>query len=87
MTDAPAPPEVSTLSFEAALAELEAIVRRLEQGAAGLDEAIAAYERGAALKSHCEAKLHEAQLRVEKIVLASDGVTPSGVVAMDADEG
>jgi exodeoxyribonuclease VII small subunit len=61
------------MRFETALAELEAIVRRLEEGSAQLDEAIEAYERGAALKRHCEAKLQEAQLRVEKIVLASDG--------------
>lgn len=66
--------EIASLSFEQALAELEAIVKRLEQGSAGLDDAIASYERGAALKRHCDTKLHEAQLRVEKIVLSPDGV-------------
>lgn len=66
--------DVTALSFEQALAELEEIVRRLESGSAQLDEAIAAYERGAALKRHCEAKLQEAQTRVERIVLGPDGV-------------
>lgn len=60
------------LSFEEALAELEAIVRRLEEGSGKLDDAIAAYERGALLKRHCEAKLQEAQMRIEKIVLGPD---------------
>jgi exodeoxyribonuclease VII small subunit len=70
------PPEIAAMSFETALAELEAIVKRLEAGSAKLDEAISAYERGALLKRHCEAKLREAQARVDKIVMGSDG-TPS----------
>lgn len=65
--------DLATISFEDALAELEAIVRRLEEGSAKLDEAISAYERGIALKRHCEAKLQEAQSRVEKIVVGPDG--------------
>lgn len=73
MSNDPRNADVADMRFETALAELEAIVRRLEEGSAQLDEAIEAYERGAALKRHCEAKLQEAQLRVEKIVLASDG--------------
>ncbi|MBI3419300.1 MAG: exodeoxyribonuclease VII small subunit [Proteobacteria bacterium] len=75
MTKAPAAsaPNLSALSFEEALAELEKIVRNLEDGKIRLDEAVAAYERGAALKRHCETKLREAQLKVEKIVLAEDG--------------
>lgn len=64
------------MSFETALAELEAIVKRLETGNAKLDDAISAYERGALLKRHCEAKLREAQSRVDKIVMGSDG-TPN----------
>jgi exodeoxyribonuclease VII small subunit len=48
-------------------------VRRLEEGSSKLDEAIAAYERGVALKRHCEEKLQEAQSRVEKIVLGPNG--------------
>ena len=77
-----APADIAAMSFEAALAELEAIVRRLEEGQGKLDEAIDAYERGAALKRHCEAKLQEAQLRVERIVLGADGraeVEPAGI--------
>lgn len=72
MTDAPGKP-VADLSFEEALAELEKIVRDLETGQAKLDDAIAAYERGAALKQHCEARLREAQAKVDKIVTGPDG--------------
>lgn len=70
------PPDIAAMSFETALAELEAIVKRLEAGNAKLDDAISAYERGALLKRHCEAKLREAQSRVDKIVMGADG-TPS----------
>lgn len=59
---------VSTLTFEAALKELEGIVSRLEQGQVDLDDSIALYERGQALKAHCEAKLKSAESRLEKIV-------------------
>ena len=55
--------DVARMSFEDALAELEAIVRRLEEGSSKLDEAIGAYERGVALKRHCEERLQEAQSR------------------------
>jgi len=80
----PAPsPEIASLSFEEALAELELIVRRLETGNAKLDEAIGAYERGALLKRHCEAKLREAQSRVEKIVLNADGSAAAEPQALD----
>jgi exodeoxyribonuclease VII small subunit len=65
--------DIARMSFEDAFAELEAIVRRLEEGSSKLDEAIAAYERGVALKRHCEEKLQEAQSRVEKIVLGPNG--------------
>ena len=65
--------DIAKMNFEDALAELEEIVRDLEDGAGALDEAIAAYERGALLKRHCEAKLREAQGRVDKIVLDADG--------------
>jgi exodeoxyribonuclease VII small subunit len=66
-------PEVGRLSFEQALAELESIVQDLERAQLDLDAAIAAYERGIALKRHCESKLREAQLRVESISLGDDG--------------
>lgn len=67
------PVDVEKLSFEAALAELEEIVRQLEQGKSSLDDAIGAYERGAKLKQHCEKKLNEAKMRVEKITLSPGG--------------
>jgi len=73
MAEPASPSEIAALSFEDALNELEQIVRRLETGNAKLDEAIGAYERGALLKRHCEAKLREAQSRVEKIVIGADG--------------
>ncbi len=67
------PADIRKLSFEDALAEMEDIVQRLESGEVKLDEAIDAYTRGAHLKSHCQAKLKEAQARVDKIVLGPDG--------------
>lgn len=60
--------DVGTLTFEAALKELEAIVSRLEQGQVELEDSIALYERGQALKAHCESKLKAAEGRLEKIV-------------------
>jgi exodeoxyribonuclease VII small subunit len=70
----PEPAAVEDLSFEAALKELEGIVGKLEQGAVDLEDSIALYERGQALKSHCEAKLKAAESRLEKIVAGSKGV-------------
>ncbi len=68
-----APIDVSKLSFEEALAELEQIVRGLESGQQKLEDAINAYERGAALRKHCESKLAEAEARVAAIVEHADG--------------
>ena len=65
--------DISKLSFEEALNELETIVRRLEEGTSSLEESLKDYERGSALRLHCEAKLKEAQTKVEKIILAKDG--------------
>ena len=67
------PPDVGTMSFEDALAELELIVRGLEGGQQKLEDAITCYERGAALRKHCEAKLAEAEARVAAIVRTADG--------------
>jgi len=64
---------VAEMSFEAALKELEDIVGRLEQGSVDLEDSIALYERGQALKAHCEAKLKAAEGRLEKIVLGAKG--------------
>ena len=61
------------LSFESALQELEGIVARLEQGEVDLEDSIALYERGQALKSHCEKKLKAAESRLEKIVQGAGG--------------
>ena len=69
----PAPPNLDKLSFEQALAELEKIVAQMERGDVALEDSIALYQRGAALKAHCEAKLKDAQLKVEQIVLGPDG--------------
>ncbi|TJZ87733.1 exodeoxyribonuclease VII small subunit [Paracoccus hibiscisoli] len=70
--------DITTLSFEEAMRELEATVGKLETGEATLEEAIALYERGAALRAHCEARLREAEERVEKITLAANG-QPAGL--------
>ena len=67
------PRDVSDLSFEEALAELEQVVRGLESGQQKLEDAIAAYERGAALRRHCEFRLAEAEARVAAIVERADG--------------
>jgi exodeoxyribonuclease VII small subunit len=67
------PADIAALSFEDALAQLEAIVRQLESGQGKLDDAISAYERGAFLRAHCEAKLKEAEGRIEKIAQGADG--------------
>jgi exodeoxyribonuclease VII small subunit len=67
------PKDIASLSFEDALKELEGIVQQLERGQVKLDEAITAYERGALLKKHCEQKLAEAKMKVEKIVFSADG--------------
>ena len=69
------PADIASLSFEQALAELEQIVARLESGQAPLEDSIGMYERGAALKAHCEARLAAARLRVEKIVVSTTGVS------------
>ncbi len=66
-------PEIAAMSFEDALASLESIVRGLEGGQQKLEDAITCYERGAALKKHCEAKLAEAEARVQAIVARADG--------------
>ena len=65
--------DIENLSFEAAMSELEAIVGNLETGKAALEDSITAYERGIALKSHCEKKLQEAQAKIEKITINKDG--------------
>lgn len=78
MADTDLPPtipgDIESLSFEEALSQLEDIVRGLEDGRDALDESITAYERGAQLKAHCEAKLKEAEARIEKIMPGAGGL-------------
>ena len=74
-------PPVDALSFEAALKELEDIVSRLEQGEVALEDSIALYERGQALKAHCEAKLKAAEGRLEMVVAGAKGA--EGLEPMD----
>ena len=80
MSDTPtsSQPASADLSFEEALRQLEEIVSVLERGDISLDDAIAAYEKGTSLKAHCQKRLEEARLKVEKIdVPASDGAPQS----------
>jgi exodeoxyribonuclease VII small subunit len=75
MTEKP----VAEMSFEEAMAALEQVVDRLERGDVALDASIALYERGAALKAHCGAKLREAEEKVELIRVSEGravGTTP-----------
>ena len=74
--------DVSNLTFEKALAELEAIVGKLERGDVPLEESITMYSRGEVLRTHCETLLKQAEMRIEKIALGTDG-SPKGVVPLD----
>ena len=76
--------EIDELTFEAALAELESIVERLETGKVDLEESIAIYERGEKLKERCEQLLKSAEARIEKITLKGDG-TPAGTEPLDVE--
>lgn len=82
---ADAKPDPATLTFEAALAELEDIVTRLEGGQTALEDSIALYERGEKLKARCDALLRDAEMRIEKITLSADG-RPQGAEALDFDK-
>jgi len=83
MAETSIPADIAKLSFEEALAELEGIVRQLEEGKGKLEDSIKAYARGAALKRHCEGKLAEARAKVEKIVLGPEG--PTGLASAEID--
>ena len=84
MTMAMRAPRSSQMNFETALAELEDIVEKLESGKVDLEASIAIYERGEALKKHCEKLLKDAEARIEKITLKADG-TPSGTEPLDVE--
>ena len=75
--------DAKNLNFETALAELEAIVARLEKGDVPLEESVAIYERGETLKRRCEELLRQAEARVEKITLDASG-KPTGTEPLDA---
>jgi exodeoxyribonuclease VII small subunit len=83
MAGSAVPKDIAAMSFEDALAELERIVKRLEEGKIQLNDAIEAYQRGAALKNHCEAKLREAQAKIEKIVPGPGGSAGSEPIKID----
>jgi exodeoxyribonuclease VII small subunit len=75
-------PDIARLPFERAIEELESIVKRLEEGKVPLEESVAIYERGEALKRRCQELLDQAEARVNKIVLDSSG-KPTGTEALD----
>ncbi len=77
-------PDIAALPFEKALAQLEEIVSKLESGKVDLEQSIAIYEKGQALKEHCEKQLKDAEARIEKITLKPDG-KPSGTAPPDVE--
>jgi exodeoxyribonuclease VII small subunit len=77
-------PDVNQLSFERAIEELESIVKRLEEGKVPLEESVAIYERGEALKRRCDELLRQAEARVEKITLDAGG-KPTGTEPLDVN--
>lgn len=84
MSSDPKDASLAGLTFERALAELEAIVERLEAGKVDLEESIDIYARGEELRKHCEVLLRAAEARIEKITLKGDG-TPAGTEPLDVD--
>ena len=86
MNDTPPPVDLQTITFEDALCELESIVTALEAGNASLDDAIVAFERGTALKAHCQARLEEARMKVEQLRLPAEGSSPEGTTSFSAED-
>lgn len=86
MTKAPAKnhPDIKDMTFERALKELEVIVGRLERGDVELEESISIYERGEALKDHCDRLLKQAEAKVEKLTFGADGA-PKGTEPFDPE--
>ncbi|WP_045835571.1 exodeoxyribonuclease VII small subunit [Hyphomicrobium sp. 99] len=76
--------DIKEMTFERALKELEAIVGKLERGDVELEESITIYERGEALRDHCDRLLKAAEAKVEKLTLGADG-TPTGTTPLDKD--
>ena len=79
------PGEIASLSYEDALKELEALIRKLESGSVDLADSIASYERGAALAAHCSSLLEATEQKVERLVLGADG-KPSEAPLPSLDE-
>jgi exodeoxyribonuclease VII small subunit len=77
--------DVKTMTFEQALKELESIVDRLEKGDVELEASILIYERGEALRTHCDILLRKAEARVEKITLSQNG-QPTGTEPLDVED-
>ncbi|RME99133.1 MAG: exodeoxyribonuclease VII small subunit [Alphaproteobacteria bacterium] len=77
--------DISKMTFQQAMEELEQIVSRLESGDVELEASIAMYERGEALRAHCDALLKQAEEKVEKITLDAEG-NPQGTEPLDVDE-
>jgi len=84
-TKGQAPVDLAGISFEDALRELETIVASLERGDVSLDDAITAFERGTALKAHCQSRLEEARMKVEQIRLPADGAPPTESTSFSVD--
>ena len=76
--------DIGAMTFEAAMGELEQIVAKLEKGDVELEESITIYERGEALRAHCDALLKKAEAKVEKITLNADG-KPAGTEPLDVE--
>jgi exodeoxyribonuclease VII small subunit len=76
--------DIAAMPFEKALAELEQIVEKLETGKVDLEQSIAIYARGQALKERCDALLKDAEAKIEKIVLKADG-TAGGTAPLDVE--
>jgi len=81
MSDTPAP------DFEQALAELEALVARLERGDLPLDEALKTFERGVELTRHCQGSLKSAQQRVEILLKRNGQSEPEPFSTAESQEG
>jgi exodeoxyribonuclease VII small subunit len=80
----PGPDDIGQLTYERAIEELETIVKRLEEGKVPLEESVAIYERGEALKRRCEEVLRQAEARVDKITLDAAG-KPGGTEPLDVE--
>ena len=78
--------DIKDMTFERALKELESIVGRLERGDVELEESIVIYERGEALKEHCDRLLKQAEAKVEKLTFNADG-SPRGTEPLDPERG